>query len=337
MDGPDLNRTIADLVSAKSGGDVIVQRVLPIAGGASRETSAVDLSIQSGPGAGNYELIMRRDLRSELQPDAISRESEFELMLAAFESGVAVPQPRWYGVIERPLFLMDRIDGESIGARVVRLPELERARSALPNQMGKQLAMIHALEGDFAGLPAPEPGMSPAHHAIVRLRRFAAQLGITNPAYEFAFRWLGAHVPSHQTISLVHGDYRIGNVIVGEKGLLAIVDWEFAHLGDPAEDLAWPFVRDWRFGKDELEFGGVGKKEAFLDAYVAAGGRAYSSQELKYWEIMGNVRWAIGCLSQANRHMSGEDPGVEFASLGRRAVEMEFEFLRLIETAEGDG
>ncbi len=329
--------TLAELVSSQSGGEVIVQRVVPIAGGASRETSAVDLTIHTGPNAGDYQLVMRRDLRSELQPDAISRKSEFELMKAAFENGVQVPKPRWYGVIERPLFLMDRVVGESIGARVVRLPELEHARSELPSQMGKQLARIHSLEGEFEGLPLPDQFGSPASHAIQRLRTFAAQLEVVNPAYEFAFRWLEAHAPERQTRSLVHGDYRIGNVIVGPEGLLAIVDWEFAHLGDPAEDLAWPFVRDWRFGSDHLEFGGVGTRQDFLNAYTAAGGFAYDAPEINYWEIMGNVRWAIGCLSQANRHMSGEDPGVEFASLGRRAVEMELEFLRLINLAEGDG
>ncbi|MFQ5921831.1 MAG: phosphotransferase family protein [Anaerolineales bacterium] len=330
----DLERRLAELVGDQAGGDVIVQRITPLAGGASRESSVVVLSIQSGPEAGDYELVMRRDLHSEMQPDALSRKTEFSLLKSAQEAGIMVPRPRWYGEIERPLFLMDRVVGESIGSRIVRLSELEQARAQLPRQMGRQLAMIHALEGDFEGLPSPELKMNPAQHAIGRLRSLADQIGIQNPAYEFAFRWLEAHAPTPEAITLVHGDYRIGNMIVGPEGLLAIVDWEFAHLGDPAEDLAWPCVRDWRFGNDALGFGGVGSKEDFLAAYVQGGGAPFDLQAIEYWDILGNVRWAVGCQSQAYRHLSGEDPGVELASLGRRAAEMELDFLRLIEAAE---
>jgi len=330
----DLESKLAELVADQAGGDVILQRILPLAGGASRETSVVVLAVQSGPEAGEYELVMRRDLHSEMQPDALSRKIEFGLLRSAYEAGIMVPRPRWYGEVERPLFLMDRVVGESIGSRIVRLSELEQARTLLPAQMGKQLAMIHALEGDFEGLPIHDLATSPAQHAVFRLRDLADQIGIQNPAYEFAFRWLEAHAPIPEAITLVHGDYRIGNVIVGPEGLLAIVDWEFAHLGDPAEDLAWPCVRDWRFGKDAQTFGGVGSKEAFLTAYTEGGGVPYDLKSVEYWEIMGNVRWAVGCQSQAYRHSSGEDPGVELASLGRRAAEMELEFLRLIEAVK---
>jgi aminoglycoside phosphotransferase (APT) family kinase protein len=329
-----LERALSDLVSAQTGSDVIVQRVTPLAGGASRETSIVELSIQSGSEAGDYQLVMRRDLHSELQPDAISRKAEFELLRVAFDNGIQVPLARWYGEIERPLFLMDRVVGESIGSRIVRLGELDQARAALPKQMGEQLAKIHALEVDFRHLPGLDSEKSPARDAIHRLRLFADQLGIQNPSYELAFRWLEANAPDPENVTLVHGDYRIGNVIVGPKGLLAIVDWEFAHLGDPAEDLAWPCVRDWRFGNDAMTFGGVGSREEFLAAYLAGGGVPYDPRAVEYWEILGNIRWAVGCLSQTNRHMSGEDPGVEFASLGRRAAEMEMEFLRLIQAVE---
>jgi len=330
----DLESKLAELVAGQAGGDVILQRISPLAGGASRETSVVELSIRSGPEAGDYELVMRRDLHSEMQPDALSRKTEFNLLRSAYQAGIMVPRPRWYGEIERPLFLMDRVSGESIGSRIVRLSELDQARALLPQQMGKQLAMIHALEGDLEGLPSLDPAMSPAQHTVRRLRDLADQIGIRNPAYEFAFRWLEVHAPTPEAITLVHGDYRIGNVIVGPEGLLAIVDWEFAHLGDPAEDLAWPCVRDWRFGRDALRFGGVGSREDFLAAYAGSGAEPYDPQAIEYWEIMGNVRWAVGCQSQAYRHLSGEDPGVELASLGRRAAEMELEFLRLIEAVE---
>lgn len=336
MDDVQLMHALAEVIGDQVGSDVIVQRIIPLAGGASRETSAVELSIQSGPEAGDYELVMRRDLRSEIQPDALDRKAEFNLLMAAYEAGIMVPQPRWYGEIERPMFLMDRVVGESIGSRIVGLSELKQARTELPQQMGRQLAKIHALEGEFEDLPSPSPEGNSAQHTIRRVRKMADEIGIQNPAYEFAFRWLEARAPTPKAITLVHGDYRIGNVIVDSQGLLAIVDWEFAHLGDPTEDLAWPCVRDWRFGKDALSFGGVGSRADFLAAYEEGGGLPFDTEAVDYWEILGNVRWAVGCQSQAQRHLSGEDPGVELASLGRRAAEMELEFLRLIEATEED-
>jgi aminoglycoside phosphotransferase (APT) family kinase protein len=76
----------------------------------------------------------------------------------------------------------------------------------------------------------------------------------------------------------------------------------------------------------------VGEFEAFYAAYRAAGGLEVEPASVRFWEIMGNVRWAIGCVSQASRHLSGQAPSVELASLGRRAAEMEAELLDLIET-----
>jgi aminoglycoside phosphotransferase (APT) family kinase protein len=113
--------------------------------------------------------------------------------------------------------------------------------------------------------------------------------------------------------------------------LRAVIDWEFAHVGDPLEDVAWPCVRDWRFGRDELRVGGVGDPEPYLAAYEQASGRRVERSAVRYWEIMGNLKWGVTCLVQAQRHLSGEDPSVELASLGRRSAEMQWELLDLIE------
>ena len=129
---------------------------------------------------------------------------------------------------------------------------------------------------------------------------------------------------------LVHGDFRLGNLVVGPEGLRAILDWEFACAGDPHEDLAWPFVRDWRFGRDDLRFGGLSDGEDFLAAYEEGSGRRVEREKLLFWETLGNFRWALGCRTQARRHLSGVEPSVELASLGRRACEMELETLDLI-------
>ncbi len=132
---------------------------------------------------------------------------------------------------------------------------------------------------------------------------------------------------------VVHGDWRIGNLAVDEHGLVAVLDWEFAHLGDPVEDLAWPLVRAWRFGADELRLGGVAQPERYLERYAELTDREVSSDELLVWEVFGNVKWAIGCLTQSRRHLNGQERSVELAVLGRLAAEMEYELLDLIDHA----
>ena len=112
-----------------------------------------------------------------------------------------------------------------------------------------------------------------------------------------------------------------------------MLDWEFAHVSDPAEDLAWPLVRAWRFGNDALRLGGIGDVEPYLDRYAELTGLVVPHDELLAWEVLGNCKWAIGALTQARRHLRGEERSVELAILGRLAAEMEYELLDLIERA----
>jgi aminoglycoside phosphotransferase (APT) family kinase protein len=332
----DLSARLATFLAHATGAPATITRLHPIAGGASRETWAVDAEI----GDAHEALVLRMDQASSMNPDALSRPQEFALLAVAHASGVLAPRPRWLHAdgttLGRPFLLMDRVAGESIGPRVVRRTELAAARMRLPAQMAAQLACIHAIDPtplDF--LPRPPPGRSPAQHALDHTRRVIDAIKLQNPALELGLRWLGQRAPACVQLTLIHGDFRIGNLLVGPEGLNAVIDWEFAHVGDPHEDLAWPCVRDWRFGSDALHVGGVGELAPYLAAYESAVGRTIDHNALRWWEIMGNLRWAATCHVQAQRHLSGADPSVELASLGRHAAEMELEFLTLIEATQG--
>ena len=130
---------------------------------------------------------------------------------------------------------------------------------------------------------------------------------------------------------LVHGDYRIGNVIFGPEGVRSILDWELPHLGDPLEDLGWMCTRAWRFGADENPVGGLGQREDFWAAYEKASGIHVDPEAARWWEVFGNLKWGIITISQARTHMDGLVSSVELASIGRRTVENELELLNLIE------
>lgn len=306
-----------------------LERVELIPGGASKESWAVDLVTPEG----RLELLVRRGAGGVIYSETLSLEQEFQVVKAAHESGVRAPRPYGYLVDlgGREAFVMERLEGESIGRRLVQKPEYAAAREALPRQMAEELSEIHAVDVDrLPPLPGAwgKPG---AAHVVSTLERELDALGEPHPAIEFGLLWLRGHPPADHGTVLDHGDFRLGNLMVGDEGLVGVLDWEFAHLGDPAEDLAWPLVKAWRFGVDHLRLGGVGEVEPYLDRYNELTGRAVTLEDLFYWEVAGNVRWAVGALNQARRHLSGQERSVELAVLGRLAAEVEYEILSLIE------
>ena len=161
--------------------------------------------------------------------------------------------------------------------------------------------------------------------------------GEAHPAIEYGIAWCRRRLQLERHPVVSHGDFRIGNLAVDEDGIVAVLDWEFAKLGDPLEDLAWPLIRAWRFGADDRHLGGVGDIEPYLARYEELTGLAVPRDELGAWEVLGNCKWAVGSLSQARRHLSGEERSVELAILGRLAVEMEWELLDVIGRVEGRG
>lgn len=330
---------IEGFMSRATGAPIQVRGLRLIAGGSSQETWALDATIGDGPLAGEQALVLRRDLGGAIAPTTLSRADEFRVYQAMYAAGIAVPRPFWCArgddrIAGREAFLMQRLEGETIGRRLVRDPALAGARATLPAQMAGQLARIHAVDPVAAGLeflPAPARGASPAIAAVERLDRQLRDIGEPHPALELAIRWLRRYAPQRGRVVVVHGDFRIGNMLVGPEGLRAVLDWEFTHLGDPLEDIGWACVRAWRFGQDHLRFGGIGALEPFLEAYAAAGGERVMVEQVVYWEVLGNLGWAIGALAQARRHLHGQERSVELAVLGRLCAEMELELLDLIE------
>ncbi len=319
----------------------VIQNLARIAGGASKEMWRLELIVNTKPWQGRHQLILARPLGGKIYREGLDLVREFKVMQAAYNAGVRVPRPFWLlpDLLGAPAMLVECRAGESIGRRVVQDPRLAEARSRLPAQMGAALGAIHRIDVDAHGLraivPGPASNQTPAQALISHMEADLDRIGEPHPALELCLRWLRRHEPpAPDHLVLVHGDFRIGNVLVTEEGLNGVLDWEFAHLGDPAEDVSWGMVRDWRFGMDHLRYGGVGTPESLLAAYQQHSGYAIDARRLFYWEVVGNVRWAIGTLNQAQRHLSGEAPNLEFASLGRRCAEMELEALTLIREAD---
>jgi aminoglycoside phosphotransferase (APT) family kinase protein len=287
-----------------------------LAGGASKEAWAVDTS-------DGRELLVRRAGGGVIHEGTLSLRDEFEVLVAARDAGVKVPGPVAYlGDVEgREAFVMERVRGETIGRRIVKAPP-----ASLAGEMADELGKIHAI-------PA---GRLPFLRDADPFDVFYGELDSVeepHPAVELGLHWARERIPLERPRVVSHGDFRLGNLVVDESGLVSVLDWEFAHVSDPAEDLAWPLVRAWRFGSDRLRMGGIGEVEPYVLRYAELTGREIPLDELYAWEVLGNCKWAIGALRQGRRHLRGEDRSVEFAILGRLAAEMEYEILELIRRA----
>jgi aminoglycoside phosphotransferase (APT) family kinase protein len=303
-------------------------------GGASRESWAFD-AVRAG--GATERLVLRRDPPSHHVQT--SRRDEFRLLALAAAAEIPVPRVRWCeddpAVLGAPFFIMDFVAGETLARRLLRDAEYAPARAALPTELAAALARVHALDPatpELGFLARPDPGETPAAAELARHEQlYRAITPDPHPALELAFRWLAARVPAPPALAVVHGDFRVGNVIFGPEGLRAVLDWELAHVGDPREDIGWLCVRSWRFGADARAVGGLSDRAPFFAAYERAGGTAVDPAAVRWWEIFGNLKWAVVCIMQARTFLDGRVRSVELASLGRRVVEMELELLELME------
>lgn len=311
-----------------------------LAGGASRELWALDLRLEGEGGGETLELVLRRDPAGRVGEG--DRGLEFRVLRAAGEAGVPVPRVHWCctdpAVLGSGFFLMDRVAGETIPRRILRDAEYEKTRGRLTSQLGAILARIHAVDPaapGLAGLAGSGAGVDSARGEVARVAEGLRQLAVEpHPVLDLAERWLLERAPEPRRRVLVHGDYRLGNVVCGAEGVRAVLDWELSHKGDPVEDLGWLCVRAWRFGNDELPVGGLGTREELVAAYEAAGGGPVDPEALRFWEACGNFKLALVFVTQARVFLDGV-ASVELASLGRRIAEAEIELLALMDAGEG--
>jgi aminoglycoside phosphotransferase (APT) family kinase protein len=256
-----------------------------------------------------------------IHQSTLTLEQEFRVLQVAHDVGVRVPRPIAYhpDLGGREAFVMERVRGETIGRRIVRDPP-----PGLAVQLAEELAKIHAIPPERLAFLRP-------FDPVANMRAELDSVDEPHPAIELGLAWVDERLHRDHEPVVTHGDFRIGNVVVSERGLEYVLDWEFARLSDPADDVSWPLVRAWRFGVDEKRLGGIGPVEPYLERYNELTDRGVTEADLDVWEVFGNAKWAVGCLTQSRRHLSGQDRSVEYAVLGRMAAEMEYELLDLIE------
>jgi aminoglycoside phosphotransferase (APT) family kinase protein len=295
------------LARVVGGGEVTdLRRLL---GGASQQIWAFRLD--------GRPLVLRRAASSTLHVGRM--QAEAAVLRRVGKSGMRVPE-----VVESgdDFVVMTWLDGETIARRVLRDERFATARTRLVAQCAQQLAILHRLSPEeFPELARADP--------LAEMRTVVDEVAEPHPALELGFLWLNSHRPPPRSDAVVHGDFRLGNLMVDDDGLAGVLDWELAYIGDPVADLGWMCVRSWRFGA-EAPVAGLGSRQELLDAYERAGGEPVSLSELHWWEVLGTLRWAVLCMLQARTHLEHGVRSVELAAIGRRVCEVELDLLDLI-------
>ncbi|CAN5739375.1 phosphotransferase family protein [soil metagenome] len=301
-------------------GDTTIENLRALTGGASRVTWSFTAKTDSGSQA----LILRTG-----PPDEVHASMELEAHAQQLAAAQGAPVPEILvasdsaAALGNPFLICNEIAGETIVRKIQRSLD-DAGRAALLQQCAAALAAIHRAEPTGGGIDTGDQ--------LAVWRGQLDEMGDTTATFEWAFRWLEKNRPTPTRTTLVHGDFRMGNLIVDGSNLAAVLDWELVHGGEACEDLAWFCIRAWRFGAPkERGAGGLGSVEDLLSAYEQSGGAPVDRASFRWWLILATLRWGVICRYQAQRHLSGETPSVELATIGRRVCETEWDLLNLLE------
>ena len=325
----DVRVGLQKLAGRLGGAGATLTEAQRLSGGASMETWAFGFDGRDGP----ESLILRRRSTpfDEETARSVSLATEAALIQATGANGARVPQVRHVcddvdGLGEA--YVMVRVGGETLGKKIVQDPRFDAVRPALARQCGESLVAIHKT--------TPPPGLKlKAVDGVAELDRYEEvyrATGAERPILELAFQYLRKHVPTPVEPALLHGDFRNGNIMFDpEKGVVAVLDWELAHIGDPAEDMGWICTNSWRFGRPDRPVGGFGDYADLLAGYASAGGRDIELSRVRFWQMLGSLRWGVMCLTMYLSWRDGVTKSVERPMIGRRVSETEADLVVLLE------
>jgi len=302
-----------------------------LSAGASRETYRVTARV-----AGEERLFALRRAPQDGK-SALGRGPTLDVEAKLFSAarGAGVPGPEVFLMLapEDGLgagIVMEWIGGETLGAKIARAPEFAQTRNSLAHQCGEVLARLHATDVVETGLDQVLESFTP-EHMVRKTHASYLEFETPQPMIDFTAMWLLKNLPKHNNLTLVHSDFRNGNLIVDPgRGVVAVLDWELAHIGDPMRDLGWLCTRSWRFGVTDKPVGGFGEYDDLFAGYEAVSGHKVDRSAVKFWEVFGSFWWAIGCLSMATSYRDGSETSVERPAIGRRSSECQIDCVNQI-------
>ncbi len=327
----DFQEKLNAVIATRMPGCRALLAVERLSGGASQETYRIQAQTEQG----ERLLAMRRSPGGfTVDPSVNHPGLAVEAQLMQEARAVGVPEPEVLYVLRQEDglgegFLMEWLQGEALGARIVRAPEFANLRPSLAFECGRILARIHAIDLSATGLDQVLDTVAPAEFVGRTWERYKA-FSTPAPMIDYTGRWLMDHLPDEDELKLVHNDFRNGNFMVNADGIIAILDWEVAHIGDPMRDLGWICTNSWRFGRSDLPVGGFGHYEDLFAGYEAESGIKVDAERVRFWEVFGSFWWAVGCLGMAEHYRTGPDQTVERPAIGRRTSECQVDCVNLL-------
>jgi aminoglycoside phosphotransferase (APT) family kinase protein len=335
----DIAERLCQIAPRLAPGAYAIADLSRLTGGASMETWSFDAVTPDG----RVPLILRRraaaPASAPTSADASTAPLTREAEVIACAVAAGVPAPRIAHVCDGDeevgdgglgdAYVMHRVAGETLGKRIATDPAFAAVRPNLARQCGAALARIHAVT---------PPATLEYVDAAATLARYEATWrasGAVRPTVEAAFRWLEQRLPRDAVAPrLIHGDYRNGNLMVDPvEGLVAVLDWELAHVGDPAEDLGWLCTASWRFGQPHRRVGGFGDVDDLLAGYVEAGGEPIDPARVEFWSMLGSLKWGVMTTMMYASFAADPAGGPERGVIGRRLSEAEADIVAIIEAA----
>jgi len=325
---PEFHPALESALKRAIPGVTSLNGIVRLSGGASQETWAFDAIA----GDETIPLILRRapgGIRVIAEGStSVPLATEAAVIETSRKAGVAAPRVRY---VLRDAdgaghgYVMDRLQGETIARKILRDEAFASVRPKLAYQCGEILARIHKV--DFAPLRELLPVVDgPAQ--LRSYRDFYDACDHPHPVFELAFQWLTPRMAASARQTLVHGDFRHGNLLISPRRVEAALDWELTHIGDPLEDIGWVCTNSWRFGVADKVVGGFGDLPDLLRGYEDAGGGRIDPEQVRTWIVYGSLKWGVMCMKMYQGFLA--DRSVERAAIGRRSSETEIDLINRI-------
>jgi aminoglycoside phosphotransferase (APT) family kinase protein len=288
--------------------DVRIDELTPVSGGNARKAFSFNAVLGEEQGHLDIPCIMLMQAEAgQLESDLAK---EFQVIAALDGSGVPAPRALWLDAdgsgLGSPTVIMERVTGVT-DILALRAPEPAARNRAVTLDFADAAAKLHTVDIrslSFLGNPTREN--TAAEQVAFWETQFLKQRMEPQPAIAFAFQWLKTHAPVAERISLVHGDYRLGNFLFEGAQITALLDWEMAHLGDPVEDIAWAYRALWT---PEMHL----PLETFVARYEAAGGPPVKPETLLFYRLFGEIKHAVISLTAARSFADGRTNNLRLA------------------------